>query len=192
MRSNVSSRICRAGYRGRVRDRRARHPRGRSGNRPFEVSNEYAPEHLIMCPHRVAGFRGCVTPDRSSSADIRRSHWATTAAAPTTSCRPAAMHAPAAAWACPTSSSASPSRRPVRTACALGPVAITLARMEGLEAHARAVSVRLSALDAESAHERRAPSRAARHPRAAALPACGVEPDARTPARQRDALARDG
>ena len=34
---------------------------------------------------------------------------------------------------------------------ALGPVAITLARMEGLEAHARAVSVRLSALDAESA-----------------------------------------
>ncbi len=41
------------------------------------------------------------------------------------------------------------------------------------------------------AHDRRAPARAARHPRAAALPACGLEPVARAPARQRDALARD-
>ena len=33
----------------------------------------------------------------------------------------------------------------------LGPVAVTLARLEGLEAHARAVTVRLGALDARAA-----------------------------------------
>jgi histidinol dehydrogenase len=119
----------------------------------FEVSNEYAPEHLIVhlsAPRRWlprvrnAGsvFLGGYTPE--SLGDY---------------CSGANHVLPTGGYARSFSGlglSDFVKRITVQEATpdglrALGPVAITLARMEGLEAHARAVSMRLSALDARAA-----------------------------------------
>jgi histidinol dehydrogenase len=119
----------------------------------FEVSNEYAPEHLILhvsAPRRWlprvrnAGsvFLGGYTPESLGDYCSGTNH-----------VLPTGGHARACSGL---GVSDFVKRITVQEASpdglrALGPVAITLARMEGLEAHARAVSVRLSVLEAESA-----------------------------------------
>ena len=119
----------------------------------FEVSNQYAPEHLIIhvaAPRRWlplvsnAGsvFLGGYTPESLGDYCSGTNH-----------VLPTGGHARAFSGL---GVSDFVKRITVQEATpdglrVLGPVAITLARMEGLEAHARAVSVRLSALDARAA-----------------------------------------
>ena len=119
----------------------------------FEVSNEYAPEHLIVHVSearrwlplvRNAGsvFLGAYTPESLGDYCSGTNH-----------VLPTGGYARALSGL---GLSDFVKRIIVQEATpdglrALGPVAITLARMEGLEAHARAVSVRLSALDARAA-----------------------------------------
>jgi histidinol dehydrogenase len=119
----------------------------------FEVSNEYAPEHLILhlpAPRRWlplvrnAGsvFLGGYTPEALGDYCSGANH-----------VLPTGGHA----RACSGLGVADfVTRITIQEASAeglraLGPVAIALARLEGLEAHARAVDVRLSALDTRAA-----------------------------------------
>jgi histidinol dehydrogenase len=119
----------------------------------FEVSNEYAPEHLILhlpaARHwlplvRNAGsvFLGGYTPESLGDYCSGTNH-----------VLPTGGHA----RACSGLGVADFVKRiTIQEATAeglrtLGPVAIALARLEGLEAHARAVDVRLAALDARAA-----------------------------------------
>ena len=119
----------------------------------FEVSNEYAPEHLILhLPAarrwlplvRNAGsvFLGGYTPESLGDYCSGTNH-----------VLPTGGHA----RACSGLGVADFVKRiTIQEATAdglraLGPVAIALARLEGLEAHARAVDVRLAALDARAA-----------------------------------------
>ena len=75
----------------------------------------------------------------------------------------------------------------------LGPTAITLAELEGLDAHANAVQVRLAQSRRRKPHdEQDTRTRASRHPDAAALSARGLGAVARAHARQRNAVACDG
>jgi histidinol dehydrogenase len=115
----------------------------------FEVSNAYAPEHLILhlsAPRRWlplvrnAGsvFLGAYTPESLGDYCSGTNH-----------VLPTGGHARARGGL---GVSDFVKRITLQEASAeglrtLGPVAMTLARMEGLEAHARAVSVRLAALE---------------------------------------------
>ena len=119
----------------------------------FDVSNEYAPEHLILhlpAPRRWlplvrnAGsvFLGGYTPESLGDYCSGANH-----------VLPTGGHARAYSGL---GVSDFVKRITIQEASAeglraLGPVAIALARLEGLEAHARAVDVRLSALGARAA-----------------------------------------
>ena len=87
-----------------------------------------------------AGWTQVQAPARSSSATGRPKRWATTAAAPTTCCRPAALRALTAASAWRVSRTRSPcSPLRLRASPRIGACAVTLATAEGLDAHANAV-----------------------------------------------------
>jgi histidinol dehydrogenase len=119
----------------------------------FEVSNDYAPEHLIVhlpAPRRwlrlvrTAGsvFLGGYTPESLGDYCSGTNH-----------VLPTGGHARACSGL---GVSDFVKRVTVQEATpeglrSLGPVAVTLARTEGLEAHARAVTIRLAALDARAA-----------------------------------------
>ena len=122
--------------------REPRHRRRRPRRRRMDVSNRYAPEHLILQVDESARTccRRCAMPGPCSSAPGRPKPWATTAAAPTTCCRRTATRAPTAASALPdfvkriTVQELTPDG--LRD---LGLTARTLARLESLDAHANAV-----------------------------------------------------
>ena len=127
---------------------------------PFEVSNRYAPEHLILqvSDARALAGRSHATPAPCSWAPGHPKPWAITAAAPITCCRPMAMRAPTAG-----------SRRRLHqaitvqelTPAGLRSSARRRARshdLEGLDAHARRrAGVALEALEARSRGMKLAP-----------------------------------
>jgi histidinol dehydrogenase len=149
----------------------------------LRVSNEYAPEHLIIQTREPRSLLRKV--ECAGSVFIgsgRPNPWATTARAPTTSC-----HVRLRAQLQRRLAARIPERITVQELTAeglrgLGPTAITLAGMEGLDAHGNAVQVRLDAL-AKGAHEHPV-ARAPRNRRAQGLCARELGPGLRSAARQ--------
>ncbi len=111
-----------------------------------ELANRIAPEHLELAVRRVpsVGCRRSAMPARSFSASTRPKPSATTSPVRTTCCRPAAS----ARFSSPLGVYDFIKRSSViaagpRTLAKLGPAVARLARLEGLDAHARAVERRL-------------------------------------------------
>ena len=110
------------------------------------ISNDYAPEHLILQVREPAALarpgaqRRFGVPRRLVAGD----RWATTARAPIMCCRPTATRAPSADFRCAdfvkTITVQELSPEGLRRS---GPTAVTLAHLEGLDAHAQAVTRRL-------------------------------------------------
>ncbi len=111
----------------------------------FTISNRYAPEHLILALREPRHWLEQVEQlVRYSWVTTRPKRWAITAPAPTTCCRLLVPRAPTAASVWPVSRTRSACRRLApKVSPPSARAALTLARAEGLGAHANAVAVRL-------------------------------------------------
>ena len=110
-----------------------------------DVANQLAPEHLSL-HDSVAAADDHEMPEPFFWVRIRRNRRAITPPAPATCCPPAARRACAAAFGCRFRQGDRGSAVVTVGLAELAPTITTLARAEGLEAHARAVEVRSAEL----------------------------------------------